>query len=120
MTDRSPNVPTYDQFLEYRAVIVQAIAEAWHDAEFREELIAHPVDALHKRFDYRFPMKMHLKVHENSATWTPLTNGGWTTNEVNGLDLVLPPAPPPEQRAAALAAYNARHISLFGPDRKEI
>ncbi|EIP89913.1 hypothetical protein A33K_13496 [Burkholderia humptydooensis MSMB43] len=101
-------------------MIVQAIAAAWHDPQFRKDLIAHPVDALYKRFDYRFPMKMHLKVHDDSATWTPLTNGGWTTKEVNGLDLVLPPAPPPEQRAAALAAYNARHISLFGPDRKEI
>ncbi len=27
---------------------------------------------------------------------------------------------PPSGGAAALAAYNARHISLFGPDRKEI
>lgn len=118
--DRSPSMPSYDQFLEYRAVIVQAIAVAWHDSKFRERLVADPVGTLHEYFDYRFPMKMHLEVHENSSAWTPLTNGGWTTNEVNRLALMLPPAPPPEQRAAALAAYNAKHISLFGPDRKEI
>ncbi|AOJ11281.1 BMA_0021/BMA_0022 family TOMM bacteriocin [Burkholderia mayonis] len=120
MMDQSPNMPSYDQFLEYRAVIVQAIAAAWHDPKFRAQLIDDPVEALHEYFDYRFPMKMHLKVHEDSATWAPRTNGGWTTNETNTLELALPPPPPPEERAAALAAYNAKHISLFGPDRKEI
>ncbi|MET5020624.1 BMA_0021/BMA_0022 family TOMM bacteriocin, partial [Burkholderia pseudomallei] len=80
MTDRSPNLPTHDQYLDYRGVNVPANAAAWHDGEFREELIADPVDALHQRFVYRFPMKKLLKVHEYIASWTPLSHGGWTTN----------------------------------------
>jgi ribosomally synthesized peptide (two-chain TOMM family) len=102
--------PTYQQFLEYRAVIVQAIAVAWHDDAFRVKLVDDPQKALADRFGYRYPFSLALDTSE----WTPATNGGWTTLENNVLELVLPPAPAdPEQHAIALAAYNAKHISVI-------
>ena len=107
--------PTYHQFLEYRAVIIQAIAVAWHDDQFRERLQAHPKEALFERFDYRFPFNLAMKAQLGTSEWTPSTNGGWTTLENNALELVLPPAPAQrEQYAVALAAYNAKHISVLG------
>lgn len=114
MSNFENSFPTYHQFLEYRAVIVQAIAVAWHDDAFREALIADPKKALFERFDYQYPFNLTLKAQLDTSEWTPLTNGGWTTLENNVLELVLPPAPAqPEQQAVALAAYNAKHISVF-------
>ncbi|MGH8779291.1 BMA_0021/BMA_0022 family TOMM bacteriocin [Paraburkholderia sp.] len=109
--------PTYDEFLEYRAVIVQAIAASWHDPAFLEQLIEHPKAALFERFGYRYPLNLALKVHADSAMWSPPTNGGWITKENNSLELVLPPAPEQQdQFAIALAAYNAKHIDILGYD----
>jgi ribosomally synthesized peptide (two-chain TOMM family) len=106
--------PTYQQFLEYRAVIVQAIAVAWHDDAFRVKLVDDPQKALADRFGYRYPFSLALKAQLDTSEWTPATNGGWTTFENNVLELVLPPAPAdPEQHAIALAAYNAKHISVI-------
>jgi ribosomally synthesized peptide (two-chain TOMM family) len=107
--------PSYQQFLEYRAVIVQAIAAAWHDPQFLDHLLAHPKEALHERFGYDYPLDLNLQVHADSATWTLATNGGWLTKQNNTLELVLPPAPSQEdQFAIALAAYNAKHIDFLG------
>jgi ribosomally synthesized peptide (two-chain TOMM family) len=105
--------PTYEQFLEYRAVIVQAIAVAWHDDAFRDKLVEDPKKALKERFDYHYPFNLALKAQLDTSEWTPASNGGWTTLENNVLELVLPPAPADEkQHAIALAAYNAKHISV--------
>ncbi|TKC86002.1 hypothetical protein FAZ69_22100 [Trinickia terrae] len=113
MSSLDSSFPTYQQFLEYRAVIIQAIAATWHDEAFRERLKANPKEALRERFGYRYPFKLALKVNFDTAEWTPVSNGGWTALENNSLELVLPPAPARrEQYAAALAAYNAKHISL--------
>jgi ribosomally synthesized peptide (two-chain TOMM family) len=111
--DQDSTLPSYNDFLQYRAVIVQAIAVAWHDPQFLDRLLADPKKALHERFGYDYPMHMTLKVHADSATWTPTSNGGWTTSQVNTLELVLPPAPPSDQVAVALAAYNAKHIDFL-------
>ena len=106
--------PTYDEFLEYRAVIVQAIAASWHDSAFLEQLLEDPKAALFERFGYRYPFDLALKVQADTATWSPSTNGGWITRQNNALELVLPPAPQREdQHAIALAAYNAKHIDIF-------
>jgi ribosomally synthesized peptide (two-chain TOMM family) len=112
---QSGSFPTYQQFLEYRAVIVQAIAAAWHDPEFLDHLLAHPKEALRERFDYDYPLDLNLRVRADSATWTLSTNGGWLTKQNNTLELVLPPAPAQEEQfAIALAAYNAKHIDFLG------
>ncbi|WP_233838074.1 BMA_0021/BMA_0022 family TOMM bacteriocin [Paraburkholderia sp. ZP32-5] len=106
--------PTYDEFLEYRAVIVQAIAAAWQDPAFLEQLIEHPKAALLERFGYHYPLNLALKVNPDSASWSPPTNGGWITKQNNALELMLPPAPAQQdQFAIALAAYNAKHIDIL-------
>jgi ribosomally synthesized peptide (two-chain TOMM family) len=114
MNEVANSFPTYLQFLEYRAVIIQAIAAAWQDPSFLERLKTHPRETLQERFGYHYPFKLDLKVQPDSSTWTPTRNGGWTTQHYNSLDLVLPPAPQDKtQFAAALAAYNAKHISIL-------
>ncbi|KVC99565.1 hypothetical protein WI77_00980 [Burkholderia ubonensis] len=106
-------LPTYEQFLEYRAVIIQAIALAWKSEDFRKDLEKHPIKTLKKQFKYDFPFQLDLKVQPKSSRWTPDVNGDWTSGHNNKLTLVLPPAPKDEaQFAQALAAYNANHITI--------
>ncbi|RQR61896.1 hypothetical protein DIE07_07610 [Burkholderia sp. Bp9002] len=107
-------LPTYEQFLEYRAVIIRAIALSWHSTVFLDELEADPVKALREHFDYHFPFRLDLKVQTKSSAWTPSVNGDWTSGHKNKLTLVLPPAPADEtQFAQALAAYNANHVTIM-------
>lgn len=107
-------LPTYEQFLEYRATVIRAIALAWHSKAFLDELEADPVQALRKHFDYHFPFDLDLKVQTKSSAWTPGVNGDWTAGQKNKLTLFLPPAPANEKHfAQALAAYNANHITIM-------
>ncbi|KVE38735.1 BMA_0021/BMA_0022 family TOMM bacteriocin [Burkholderia sp. TSV86] len=114
MMDHSANLPTYEQFLEFRAAVIRAIAVAWNDNDYLDQLLADPVKALHDKFDYRFPLAVDLKAVAETATWTPETTAGWTCIKNNVLELVLPPAPPQDQEAVALAAYNSRNLTPFG------
>ncbi|WP_116136273.1 BMA_0021/BMA_0022 family TOMM bacteriocin [Trinickia diaoshuihuensis] len=104
-------LPSYDQFLEFRAVIIEAIALAWRDADFLGELRKDPKQALKDQFGYEYPAQVNLKVNNNTSTWLPDLTGGWKTNQLNALELVLPPAPAPDQMTVALAAYNAKHLN---------
>jgi ribosomally synthesized peptide (two-chain TOMM family) len=105
--------PSYEQFLEYRAVIIKAIARAWRDPAYRHLLKENPIAAL-KTLGYSYPFKIKLKVQTDTSKWTPGANGGWTTCRQNKLTLVLPPAPAKkEDYAIALASYNANHIDIM-------
>ncbi|MCA8299977.1 BMA_0021/BMA_0022 family TOMM bacteriocin [Burkholderia seminalis] len=107
-------LPTYEQFLEYRATVIRAIALAWHSSAFLDELEADPIEALREHFDYHFPFRLDLKVQPKSSEWTPTVNGDWTAGRRNKLTLYLPPAPADKaQFAQALAAYNANHITIM-------
>lgn len=115
----SPTIlPSYDQFLEFRAVIIEAIALAWRDPAFLAELREAPKRALKERFDYEYPVQVNLKVHNDTSTWMPGLTGGWKTNEFNALELVFPPAPEPDQMTVALAAYNAKHLDPIAPTER--
>ncbi|CAB3750677.1 ABC transporter ATPase [Burkholderia sp. MSh2] len=106
--------PTYEEFLEYRAVIIEAIALAWHSPVFLEALETDPIQALSDQFQYDYPFQIDLQVKNDTSRWTPDVNGGWTTLRNNRLTLVLPPAPEDlSQYAQALAAYNANHIDIL-------
>lgn len=109
-----PVLPSYDQFLEFRAVIIEAIALAWNDPAFHEQLLESPKQALKQKFDYQYPGHVHLKTQDNTSTWLPGVTGGWRTNLLNALELVLPPAPAQDQMSVALAAYNAKHLNPIG------
>ncbi|AOK20721.1 hypothetical protein WL40_06045 [Burkholderia ubonensis] len=107
-------LPTYEQFLEYRTAIIQAIALAWQSKEFLKELEKDPVKALRDHFGYDYPFQLDLQVQPKSSTWTPAVNGDWTAGRKNKLTLILPPAPADEKQfAQALAAYNANHITII-------
>lgn len=106
--------PSYTQFLEYRAVIIRAIAAAWRDQAFFNGLKEDPIHQLHETFGYHYPFHFDLKVQDHSSTWTPSVNGGWTAEKLNSLELFLPPAPADKtQYLDALAAYGAKHISVL-------
>lgn len=113
---------TYDKFLKFRAVIIQAIALAWEDPKYKKRLIEAPKEALKEAFNYNFPFDMNMTIDVDNATWKPLLNAGWVVHIPNTLELVLPPKPdnkglsPREEvlnQARALAAYNVTHLTFL-------
>jgi ribosomally synthesized peptide (two-chain TOMM family) len=104
---------TYDRFIKYRAVIMQAIALSWRDPAFRKQLHKNPKAALLRHFHYEFPFNMDLEVHFDNAEWAPETVADWHIIQRNLLQMVLPPAPPMAQQVEALAAYNTTHLTFL-------
>ena len=110
-----------DEFVEMRAAIVRSVARCWANQGFEREFVADPIVAMKKTFNYEFPFDVDFKAVPSDAAknphyFDPEHTGGWVGRN-NEIHMVLPPAPPPEQRAEALAAYNASHL-LFLTDRK--
>ncbi|WP_028311207.1 BMA_0021/BMA_0022 family TOMM bacteriocin [Derxia gummosa] len=105
---------TYDKFLEYRAVIMQAIAKAWSNESFYRELVADPRAALLEHFGYEVPFKIAIEIDTESDEWLPTTVADWKVLKNNRLRMVLPPAPPVEERIEALADYNRYHLTFLG------
>lgn len=105
--------PSYETFLQYRAVILRAIGRAWTDPAFKSALQEKPKTALKSAFRYDFPYDMNLSVLDGSAEWTPAANGGWTNTMQNQVTLVLPPKPEAGQEAVALAEYNANNLTFL-------
>jgi ribosomally synthesized peptide (two-chain TOMM family) len=104
---------TYDRFLEFRAVIMQSIARAWRDENYRVSLIADPKQALKAAFDYDFPFNMNLSVNVDNAKWEQNTVGDWLVFKQNKLIMVLPPAPEQQEQLEALASFNAHHLTFL-------
>lgn len=110
----TPTTSPYQAFLDYRAIIICAIAKAWKDEVFKEELLANPKHALSVHFGYRFPYDMDLTVNANSAEYRPDLVNDWRAIEFASITLMLPPAPKDEsERALALAEYNLRHLTFL-------
>ncbi len=109
----SADKSTYDKFLEYRAVVIEAIAKAWQDEVFYEELKADPVVALKDGLDYDFPFNMNLAINPENAVWDPETTVDWIVNTENSLELILPPKPEEGEEAVALAKYNSSHLTFL-------
>jgi ribosomally synthesized peptide (two-chain TOMM family) len=103
----------YDHFLAYRAAIMQAIALAWRDPAFRDQLIADPKAALKTGVGYKFPFNMELAVDVDNAVWRPHTVTDWQVKHHNLLELPLPPAPEAVEQVEALAAFNAQHLTFL-------
>ena len=105
---------TYEKFIKYRAVIMQAIALSWRDEAFRNALAKDPKKALLKTFGYEFPFsKIDVQVKLNSAVWDPVTVTDWHVKHRELLRMVLPPAPPQDQRVEALAAFNKTYVTFL-------
>jgi ribosomally synthesized peptide (two-chain TOMM family) len=109
---------TYDRFIAFRAAVMQAIALAWGDAEYRAQLIADPKKALKTAFDYDFPFKIDLGVDVDNAKWEPITVADWHVLRRDTLHMVLPPKPEdPAEQVEALAAFNATHLTFLTDDK---
>jgi ribosomally synthesized peptide (two-chain TOMM family) len=105
---------TYDRFIAFRAAVMQAIALAWGNPEFRTQLIADPKKAMRDSLDYEFPFKIDLEVDVDNAKWEPITVADWHVLRRDTLHMVLPPKPEdPAQQVEALAAFNATHLTFL-------
>lgn len=110
-----------DDFVEMRAAIVRSVARCWSDPVFRDRFKEDPVGMMKEAFGYEFPFDVEFVAQfsdkiKNPHHFDPVHTGGWVGRN-NEIHMVLPPAPPVEQRAEALAAYNADHL-LFLTDRQ--
>jgi ribosomally synthesized peptide (two-chain TOMM family) len=115
---------TYDKFIELRAAIVESIALAWQNNDFKTVFMENPKKFMKKHLDYDFPFNMILEIDDESErkrTWQPLDTGGWVGPN-NTLEMILPPKPIfdtqyGDQQAVALSSYNADHLTMFNLER---
>lgn len=113
MKSNDTELDTYDHFIAFRAAVMQAIALAWRDKAYYDQLVTDPKRALKEGVGYRFPFNMELGVDVDNASWEPTTVGDWRVTRRNALEMVLPPTPPVEEQVEALAAFNATHITFL-------
>lgn len=114
----SDNDSIYDDFIEFRAVIIKAVALSWHDDNFKKSFHKNPVKALKDEFGYKYPFNIEFKGEErpkDDYKWYPEGTGAWVGPN-NKLELVLPPKPEKGQETIALAAYHLRHLRIWDQD----
>jgi ribosomally synthesized peptide (two-chain TOMM family) len=105
----------YDDFINLRSVIVRAVSLTWkkNNKGFEERFLKNPLLAMEQEFNYLCPFEIDFKAKRsgpgNPHFYDAKTTGGWVGTN-NGVGLCLPPAPPKEERAEALAAYNQQFI----------
>jgi ribosomally synthesized peptide (two-chain TOMM family) len=112
--DNDNDISMYPEFLDYRTVVISAIAKAWAEPDYWHELSTNPKKALWEGFGYKFPFDMHLHCNHNSANYCPELVADWVSVEFSSITLVLPPAPPDgTDRTMALADYNLNHLTFL-------
>lgn len=120
----------YQVFLDFRQMLVRAIEKAWQDKDFYCAFGDDPIAAFKAGFDYTFPYDLELTTECNSAEWRPVLMAdlgpnpatSWVVTKNSVVKLILPPAPPEEQRKDALANYQATHWSFLNrtlPDNEQ-
>lgn len=106
----------YDDFLEFRAVIVQAVALSWRDSKFKERFKENPKKAMKEYFEYDFPFRMNFiwddTLKDEDYRWYPKGTGAWV-GPSNKLELILPPKPEQGQETIALAAYHLSNLAVW-------
>ncbi|GAB6042966.1 BMA_0021/BMA_0022 family TOMM bacteriocin [Endothiovibrio diazotrophicus] len=108
---KTENYSVYDRFLQFRAVIIRAVAVAWKEEAFHEAFKNDPRKALEIRFDYNCPFDIEIKSNPNNAAWDKNLQGDWLVYRRDELRMVLPPKPEnPEDELIALTKYNRRHF----------
>jgi ribosomally synthesized peptide (two-chain TOMM family) len=95
----------------WQIIWLRVIAKAWADEEFKERLKCNAREAL-KDFDYKLNPELELIIQDasevdpkNTSGYKPDAKDPWEGLPLHKLVLVLPPAPPVEDRAIALADY---------------
>ena len=108
-----------DTTIKWQMVWLEAIALAWRDAAFKQQLLDNPRAALKEYFNFDLGPYVKLTVREatrpegaSELTGTKLEKafGGWNPGNdplTSEMIMALPPAPPVEDQAVALSFYNA-------------
>lgn len=105
----------YDEFLLYRAQVIRAVALAWQDDGFKAALRENPRAAVRQYLNYEIPFALEIDVIFDNAEFCPQTLLDWLVKKTDRLQLNLPPAPPANQQAEALAAYNLQFLTFLQP-----
>lgn len=96
---------------EWRATWLRAIALAWSDDTLKNELLADPYTFFKTHCNYELPPTVDLAVVEDARNGDGYDAGSehaWLWKLPRSiLIMFLPPKPPVEQQAIALAAYEA-------------
>ncbi|MEO1018887.1 MAG: BMA_0021/BMA_0022 family TOMM bacteriocin [Pseudomonadota bacterium] len=106
----------YDSTLHWQVIWPRAIAKAWEDKAFHEELKADPRAAIAKHFDYVLMPDLDLVITDApaDATFDPSqADGGygqaaadpWSKLPNLKLHITIPPAPPAELQGVAITTY---------------
>jgi ribosomally synthesized peptide (two-chain TOMM family) len=96
----------------WQIIWLRAIAKAWAEEDFKRELKEDARAALCKHFNYKLNPELDLTIKDasevdpkNTPCYNPDAEDPWEGLPHHKLELVLPPAPPVEDRAIALADY---------------
>lgn len=78
----------------WRRIWLKAVARAWNNEAFKKQLIAHPIETLHKEFGYKVPSSIHIQVVETDPSSRDIgwSEKGWNLPQTT-LVLPLPPKP---------------------------
>ncbi len=107
------HTPEYSTFLDFRALVLRAIARAWSKPSYWEKLQYAP-RTVFAELGYPFPYDIDLEIDSHSAEYRPDLAGDWLCHKFATLTLVLPPAPEnPADRAVALADYNYENLTFL-------
>jgi ribosomally synthesized peptide (two-chain TOMM family) len=106
-------MPPNEDFAAFNVALVAAMAQAWHDKEFRALLLIDAATALHTIRDYTIPWDFTIRINEDKKSkwlaWTEQSGPShWAFEEKQILRLNLPSRPSQvETEPVALATYNA-------------
>ena len=111
---------TSQKLVEFRTAYLRAIARAWDDGAFREELLkSDDVFRLLRRdrlFDSPWP-QLELRVVKSDDCWEPVETAGWVGGIYDQFVVRLPSAPREDRFwAEALAAYYQQFPTFLGPE----
>lgn len=68
--------------------------------------------------NYEIPFALEIDVIFDNAEFRPETVVDWLVKKTDRLQLHLPPAPPANQQAEALAAYNLQFLTFLQPQTR--
>jgi ribosomally synthesized peptide (two-chain TOMM family) len=106
-------MPSDTDFTAFSVALIAAMAQAWHDEEFRAVLLLDAAKALHTIRGYILPWNFAVVVKDAPRSrWQPRTEhegpSHWVFEERQVLQLNLPSKPSDlYSEPVALAAYNA-------------
>ncbi len=104
----------YDRFLQFRAMVIQAIALAWKDKTFAKKFKSNPREAFFEAFGYDCPFDIDIVSEENNAKWGGYYSGEWETVQQEQITMVLPPKPEQaDEEPIALLNWYANHLTFM-------